>query len=108
MDAVTACPFSIKKCAKMSVFYVKTARIHWPPDPLNFRWITPRPPVEAPSLPNYGCATACNHTLLAQLFPLWTVSYGKEMVDHGSFTTAFVCFLNFPFFLLKCPFCVIV
>ena len=37
-DGITACPFSIKKCAKMSVFYVKTVKIRWrlgisPPDP---------------------------------------------------------------------------
>ena len=27
VTALTACPFQIKKCAKMSVFYVKTAKI---------------------------------------------------------------------------------
>ena len=37
--ALTACPFSMKKCAKVSVFYVKTVKILWqlgatPPDPL--------------------------------------------------------------------------
>ena len=36
--ALTAHPFSIKKCAKMSVFYMKTVKIRWrlgvsPPDP---------------------------------------------------------------------------
>ena len=39
VTALTACPFSIKKCAKMSVFYVKIVKIRWqlgatPPDPL--------------------------------------------------------------------------
>ena len=36
--ALTACPFSITKCAKLSVLYVKTAKIRWrlgasPPHP---------------------------------------------------------------------------
>ena len=29
VTALTACPFSINKCAKMSVFYVKTVTIRW-------------------------------------------------------------------------------
>ena len=29
MTVLTACPFLIKKCAKMSVFYVKTVTICW-------------------------------------------------------------------------------
>ena len=42
VTALTACPFSIKKCAKMSVLYVKIVKIRWrlgamPPDPLGFQ-----------------------------------------------------------------------
>ena len=29
VTALTACPFPINKFAKMSVFYVKTAKIRW-------------------------------------------------------------------------------
>ena len=29
VTALTTCPFSIKRCAKMSVFYVKTAQVCW-------------------------------------------------------------------------------
>ena len=51
VTALTACPFSIKKCAKMSVFYVKTVKSRWQlgvslPD--SRLW---------PPLPNPGCAT---------------------------------------------------
>ena len=31
VTALTACPFSIKKCAKISVFYMKTEKIRWWP-----------------------------------------------------------------------------
>ena len=31
VTALTACPFSVKKCVKMSVFYVKTVKICWRP-----------------------------------------------------------------------------
>ena len=41
----------------MSVFYVKTVKIVADP------WLYP-------PLPNPGCATACNHAFLPQLFPL--------------------------------------
>ena len=66
VTALTACFFSIKKCAKMSAFYVKAAKIRerlgaMPPDPpiasggLKFHLQTshcaPLP------LPNPGCAT---------------------------------------------------
>ena len=59
VTALTACPFSIQKCAKMSVFYVKTAKIRWrlgftPSEPI-LSVVPPPPP-----LPNPGCATACN------------------------------------------------
>ena len=42
VTALTACPFSIKKCGKMIVFLWKTTKIGWrpgatPPDPLSFR-----------------------------------------------------------------------
>ena len=42
VTALTACPLSIKMCAKTSVFYVKTVKICWrlratPPDPLSLR-----------------------------------------------------------------------
>ena len=49
-DCITACPFSIKKCAKMSVFFnVKTVKIRWGE--------TPIPPVMNPPLPNLRCDT---------------------------------------------------
>ena len=42
VTALTTCPFSIKKCAKMSVFYVKIVKIRWrlgatPPDLLGLQ-----------------------------------------------------------------------
>ena len=42
VTALTACPFSIKKCAKMNVLYVKMVKICWrlgakPPDPLGLQ-----------------------------------------------------------------------
>ena len=64
VTALTACPISIKKCAKMSVFYVKTKFVGgWGPSPqallVSGGWgIRPQTPGCAPpSLPNSGCAT---------------------------------------------------
>ena len=63
-DCITACPFSIKKCAKMSIFYVKTVktrwRFFWRPRPFGLRRLgvkTPRPPVVLTPLSKPGCAT---------------------------------------------------
>ena len=63
--ALTTCPFSIKKCGKMSVFYQKTVKICWqqgatPPDPVSLRRLRVSPPDPQlcfPPLPNPGCAT---------------------------------------------------
>ena len=63
--ALTTCPFSIKKCAKTSVFYQKTVKIRWR---LGLRPQTPLVSVgwgfhpqthncAPPPLPNPGCAT---------------------------------------------------
>ena len=59
VTALTACPFSIKKCAKMSVFYMKTVKIHWrlgatPLDPLGLQrlGVSPPGPRWCPPLPN--------------------------------------------------------
>ena len=65
VTALNACPFSIKKCAKMSVFcYVKTSKIRRrlrarSPDPLaSGGWgLRPQTLVWAPPLLNPGCAT---------------------------------------------------
>ena len=62
VTALTACSFSIKKCVKMSVFYVKTC---WRlgatlPHPLGLRRLEVKPAdprLWPPSLPNPGCAT---------------------------------------------------
>ena len=65
VTALLACPFSIKKCAKASVFYAKTVKIRWrlgatPPDPFSLRRLgvlPPDPRLRPPPLPNPGCAT---------------------------------------------------
>ena len=64
VTALTACPFSIKKCAKMSVPYVKIVKICWrlgvtPPDPLGLQRLGSSPPVVSPSrlCQILGCAT---------------------------------------------------
>ena len=49
VTALTACPFSIKKCAKMSVHYVQIVKIRWrleaaPPDPLGLQRLRSSPP----------------------------------------------------------------
>ena len=49
VTALTACPFSIKKCAKMSVLYVKIVKNRWrlgatSPDPLGFQRLGVSPP----------------------------------------------------------------
>ena len=51
VTALTACPFSIKKCATMSVFYVQTLKVCWRLE------ATPPHPRLCPPLPNPGCAT---------------------------------------------------
>ena len=59
---------------------MKTAKISWrlgaasPPASGSF---TPQTPVEF-SFAKSWAATACNHSLLAQLFPFSTVSYDKR------------------------------
>ena len=53
VSALTACPFSINKCAKVSVFYVKTAKIRW-----RLEAAPPDPRLCPPLLPNPGGATA--------------------------------------------------
>ena len=50
VTALSACPYSIKKCAKMSVFYVKTAKIRWRlgatlSDPLSLWRVSPIPQI---------------------------------------------------------------
>ena len=64
VTVLTACPFSIKKCAKMSVLYVKIVKIYWlelrPPWSPEAGGFTPRLPVVSPSPPLcqiLGCAT---------------------------------------------------
>ena len=53
VTAFTACPFSIKKSAKMNVLLCeKMFKIS-----LGAGGFTPRSPVVGPSLPNPGCAT---------------------------------------------------
>ena len=49
VTALTACSFSIKKCVKMSVFYVKNVKIRWR--------LGVSPPTVPPPLQNPGCAT---------------------------------------------------
>ena len=49
VTALTACPFSMKKCAKMSVLHVKIIKIRWrlgatPPDPLGLQRLGISPP----------------------------------------------------------------
>ena len=49
VTALTACSFSTKKCAEISVFYVKTSKIRWrlgatPLDPLSLRRLGASPP----------------------------------------------------------------
>ena len=49
VTARTACPFSIKKCAKMNVLYVKIIKIRWrlgatTPDPLGLQRLGISPP----------------------------------------------------------------
>ena len=51
VTAHTACPFSTKKCAKMSVFLCENLK-----NSLKARSFPPRPPVAPPPLPNPGCA----------------------------------------------------
>ena len=87
-DCITACPFSTKKGAKMSVFYVKYVKIcrHlgatpldplglWqlgvlPPDP----WLCPSPPLQ-----NTGCTTDTAY-YYGMLFLCLTLE-GMEMKD---------------------------
>ena len=67
VTALTACPFSIKKCAKMSVLYVKIVKNCWwlgatPPDPFGLQrlGVSPPGPRWCPPHPLYkilGCAT---------------------------------------------------
>ena len=78
VTAFTACPFSIKKCAKMSVLYVKIVKNRWPlramaPHLLGFqrlpgrRWCPPLPLCQI-----LGCATGddlCYFPLLKQCGP---------------------------------------
>ena len=62
VTALTACPFSIKKCAKMNVPYVKILKIRWrlgaiPPDPIGIQRLGVSPPgprwcPPTPHLPN--------------------------------------------------------
>ena len=52
VTALTACHFSIKKFAQMSVFYVKTAKICWrlgatPPHPVSLRRLVDQSPAES-------------------------------------------------------------
>ena len=65
VSALTVCPISTKKYAKMSVFYVETAKIRWrlgatPPDPLSLRRseLCPQTPGCTPPLLNPRCTTA--------------------------------------------------
>ena len=66
VTVLTACPFSIKKCAKMSVLYVKIVKIRWrlgatPPNPFGFQRLgdSPQAPGGVPSsfCQILGCAT---------------------------------------------------
>ena len=55
VTALSACPYSIKKCAKMSVFYVKTAKIRWRlgatlSDPLSLWRVSPIPQNPIPQI----------------------------------------------------------
>ena len=52
VTALTACSFSVKKCVKMSVFYVKTVKIRWQPPRAQTTVVPP-----LPHLPNLGCDT---------------------------------------------------
>ena len=56
VTAFTACPFSIKKCAKMSVLYVKIVKNRWRRGTPSWfpkaGGFTPRPPVVSPSPPS--------------------------------------------------------
>ena len=65
VTALTACVFSIKKCAKMSIFTQKPQKLvgGWglhPQFPLSFRGLGAMPPDPRLFLPvpNLGCATA--------------------------------------------------
>ena len=82
VTAFTACPFSIKKCAKMSVLYVKIVKNRWrlgamSPHPLGFQRLGVSPPGRRwcpppPLCQILGCATGddlCYFPLLKQCGP---------------------------------------